>query len=115
MVLARLCTHALIKRCAELAGGLSPPFADWSAPTFVAAWSQRMVIAIQSTNACVALRNFTRSITATQAGACRWIRGSAPGPLGSLCLYAWGLVRGGGWVFRVLFGLRLELRSRYLW
>ena len=60
--------HALIKRCAELAGGLLPPFADWSAPTFVAAWSQRVVIAIQSTNACVALRNFTRSFTVAQAG-----------------------------------------------
>ena len=45
-----------------------PPFADWSAPTFVAAWSQRMVIAVQSTNACVALRNFTRSLTAAQVG-----------------------------------------------
>ena len=40
--------HALIKRCAELAGGLLPSFADWSAPTFVAAWSQRMVIAVQA-------------------------------------------------------------------
>ena len=61
--------HALIKRCAELAGGLLPPFADWSAPTFVAAWSQRMVIAVQSTNACVALWNFTRrSLTVAQVG-----------------------------------------------
>ena len=60
--------HALIKRCAELAGGLLPPFADWSAPTFVAAWSQRMVIAVQSTNACLALRNFTCSLTVAQVG-----------------------------------------------
>ena len=60
--------HALIKRCAELSGDLLPPFADWSAPTFVAAWSQRMVIAVQSTNACVALRNFTRALTAAQVG-----------------------------------------------
>ena len=61
--------HALIKRCAELAGGLLPPFADWSTPTFVAACrSQRMVIAVQSTNACVALRNFTRALTAAQVG-----------------------------------------------
>ena len=29
--------HALIKRCEVLAGGLLPPFADWSAPTFAAA------------------------------------------------------------------------------
>ena len=60
--------HGLVKRCEVLADGLLPPFADWSAPTFAAAWSQRVVIAIQFTNACVALRNITRSITAAQVG-----------------------------------------------
>ena len=40
---------------------------------FVAAWSQRMVIAVQSTNACVALRNFTRSLTAAQVGVGGWV------------------------------------------
>ena len=79
--------HALIKRCAELAGGVLPPFADWLAPTFVAAaWSQRMVIAIQSTNACVALRNFTRSFKYGCASWCRMAGGSGHGPaLGSMC------------------------------
>ena len=47
---------------------------------FVAAWSQRMVIAVQSTNACVALRNFTRALTAAQVG----VGGSVDWPLDRL-------------------------------
>ena len=85
--------YALIKRCEVLAGRLLPSFADWSAPTFAAAWSQRVVIAIQFTNACVALRNITRSITAAQVGVGgRPPVGSGPGPLGSVVWGLWGVV-----------------------
>ena len=73
MVSSRLCLPLSSVARSSLTGGLLPAFADWSAPTFAAAWSQRVVIAIQSTNACVALRNITRSITAAQVVVGGWL------------------------------------------
>ena len=44
----------VIKRCSEIAGGRVPVWANWTAATFVGAWMQRMVSAVQVKNAqCV--------------------------------------------------------------
>ena len=50
----------VIRRCSVIAGGRMPVWANWTAATFVGAWVQRLVAAVQVSNAQCVLSALSR-------------------------------------------------------